>query len=102
MGHDVEIEDLSTGEKKEMNLITLFCILDLMVMKSNLNFLFLDEIFTSLDKDSIFRVITMLRNFVDSYKMTVFAISHDPLPEELFDSKMHIVKEKYWTDINFS
>lgn len=101
LGHDVEIEDLSTGEKKEMNLITLFCILDLMVMKSNLNFLFLDEIFTSLDRESIFRVISMLRNFVDHYKMTVFAISHDPLPEELFDSKMQIVKEKYWSDIIF-
>lgn len=99
LGQTVEIEELSTGEKKEMNLITLFCVLDLMVMKSNLNFLFLDEVFTSLDRESIDKIILMLRSFVDAHKMTVFAISHDPLPEELFDTKLHIIKDKYWTDI---
>lgn len=100
LGTEVAIEELSTGEKKEMNLITLFCILDLMVMKSNLNFLFLDEVFTSLDRESIDKIIVMLRNFVDTHKMTVFAISHDPLPEEMFDSKLHIFKDKFWSDIN--
>jgi DNA repair exonuclease SbcCD ATPase subunit len=102
LGQEVEIEELSTGEKKEMNLITLFCVLDLMVMKSNLNFLFLDEVFTSLDRESIDKIIIMLRSFVDTHKMTVFAISHDPLPEEMFDTKLHIVKDKYWTDIQVS
>lgn len=99
LGQEVELEELSTGEQKEMNLITLFCILDLILMKTNLNFLFLDEIYTSLDKDSIYRIVSLLRKFVDQYKITIFTISHDPLPDEFFDSKIHISKDKYFSDM---
>lgn len=102
LGQSVDLEELSTGEQKEMNLITLFCILDLILMKSNLNFLFLDEIYTSLDRDSIYKVVSMLRSFVDQHKITVFTISHDPLPEEFFDQKLIIKKENYFSDIEFA
>lgn len=99
LGKVIELESLSTGEKKEMNLITLFCILDLIIAKQNLNFLFLDEVFTSLDGDSIYRLVSMLRTFTNKHKITVFAISHDPLPAELFDKKLTIKKDKHFSDI---
>ena len=99
LGQTIELESLSTGEQKEMNLITLFCILDLIIMKLNLNFIFLDEVFTSLDSESIYKVVSMLRSFTDKHKITVFAISHDPLPAEFFDSKISISKDRHFSDM---
>lgn len=102
LGHSIDLESLSTGEQKEMNLITLFCILDLIIAKMNLNFLFLDEVFTNLDSESIYKVVSMLRSFTDKHKITVFAISHDPLPSEFFDSELSIKKTQHHSDVVFS
>jgi len=101
LGQIIELESLSTGEQKEMNLITLFSILDIIIMKLGLNFIFLDEVFTSLDSESIYKVVSMLRSFTDKHKITVFAISHDPLPSEFFDSIISVKKDKHFSDITF-
>jgi DNA repair exonuclease SbcCD ATPase subunit len=101
LGQSIELESLSTGEQKEMNLITLFSILDVILSKKNLNFLFLDEVFTSLDSEAIFKVVSMLRKFTDKHKITVFAVSHDPLPAEFFDKKLTIKKDKHFSDIYY-
>jgi DNA repair exonuclease SbcCD ATPase subunit len=83
LGMQISPESLSTGEQKKMNLIVLLCIIELIKLKNNnVNLLFLDEIFSSLDVESIYRVVDLLKTFSKKYRMTIFVISHDPLPED--------------------
>jgi DNA repair exonuclease SbcCD ATPase subunit len=96
----VSPDSLSAGEQKKMNLIVLLCILELIKLKHNkVNLLFLDEVFSSLDVDSIFRVVDLLKAFAKKYNMTVFVISHDPLPEEYFDIKIQVENSEHFSDL---
>lgn len=100
LGMQVSPDSLSAGEQKKMNLIVLLCILELIKLKHNkVNLLFLDEVFSSLDVDSIFRVVDLLKTFAKKYNMTVFVISHDPLPEEYFDTKIQVENTDYFSDL---
>lgn len=103
LGVQISPNSLSTGEQKKMNLIVLLGIIELIKLKNNsINLLFLDEIFSSLDVESIYRVVDLLKTFSKKYKMTVFVISHSPLPEELFDRKLSVQKVDHFSDIKFS
>lgn len=100
LGMQVSPDSLSAGEQKKMNLIVLLCILELIKLKHNkVNLLFLDEVFSSLDVDSIFRVVDLLKAFAKKYNMTVFVISHDPLPEEYFDIKIQVENTEHFSDL---
>jgi exonuclease SbcC len=100
LGMQVSPDSLSAGEQKKMNLIVLLCILELIKLKHNkVNVLFLDEVFSSLDVDSIFRVVDLLKTFSKKYNMTVFVISHDPLPEEYFDTKIQVENTDHFSDL---
>lgn len=100
LGIQVSPDSLSAGEQKKMNLIVLLCILELIKLKhNNVNLLFLDEVFSSLDVDSIFRVVDLLKTFAKKYNMTVFVISHDPLPEEYFDNKIQVENTDHFSDL---
>lgn len=100
LGMQVSPDSLSAGEQKKMNLIVLLCILELIKLKHNkVNLLFLDEVFSSLDVDSIFRVVDLLKTFAKKYGMTVFVISHDPLPEEYFDTKIQVENSDHFSDL---
>lgn len=103
LGIQISADSLSTGEQKKMNLIVLLGIIELIKLKNHsVNLLFLDEIFSSLDVESIYRVVDLLKTFSKKYKMTIFVISHDPLPEELFDRKLSVKKVDHFSDITFS
>lgn len=103
LGIQISPDSLSTGEQKKMNLIVLLGIIELIKLKNHsVNLLFLDEIFSSLDVESIYRVVDLLKSFSKKYKMTIFVISHDPLPEELFDRKLSVSKVDHFSDITFS
>lgn len=100
LGMQISPDSLSAGEQKKMNLIILLCILELIKLKHNkVNLLFLDEVFSSLDVDSIFRVVDLLKTFSKKYNMTVFVISHDPLPEEYFDTKIQVENTDHFSDL---
>lgn len=103
LGMPISPGSLSSGEQKKMNLIVLLGIIELIKLKhNNVNILFLDEIFSSLDVTSIYRVVDLLKAFSQKYNMTIFVISHDPLPEEFFDQKLQIENVDNFSDITFS
>ena len=102
LGMQISPDSLSAGEQKKMNLIVLLCILELLKLKHHkVNLLFLDEVFSSLDVESIYLVVDLLKTFAKKYNMTVFVISHDPLPEEFFDTKLMVENTDHFSDIRF-
>lgn len=101
MGEEISPDSLSTGEQKKMNLIVLLAMLELIKMKNHqVNVLFLDEIFSSLDKDSIYKTIEILKEFSKEHGLSIFVISHDPLPEELFNKKISIEKKNLFSEMS--
>jgi len=100
LGVQVSPDSLSAGEQKKMNLIVLLCMLELIKLKHHqVNLLFLDEVFSSLDVDSIYRIVDLLKEFAKKYNLTIFVISHDMLPEEFFDMKIFVENKEHFSDM---
>lgn len=100
LGMQISPDSLSAGEQKKMNLIVLLCMLELIKLKHHqVNLLFLDEVFSSLDVESIYRIVDLLKSFAKKYNMTIFVISHDMLPEEFFDMKIFVENKEHFSDM---
>jgi DNA repair exonuclease SbcCD ATPase subunit len=103
LGMEISPESLSSGEKKKMNMIVLLSMLELIKMKHpQINMLFLDEVFVNLDKNNIYKVVQILRDFVTKNNMTVFVISHETLPGEFFDKKIHVKEVNGYSQMNIT
>lgn len=98
---EISPESLSTGQKKKMNLIVLLSFIELIKLKhNNMNVMFLDEIFSGLDKKNVYMAIEILREYADKYNMTIFVVSHESLPEEFFDKKIDVTMPNHFSEIS--
>jgi DNA repair exonuclease SbcCD ATPase subunit len=97
---EVSPQSLSSGQRKKMNLIVLLAFIEIIKMKhSQLNVLFLDEIFSSLDKNNVYIAIKILREYANKYNMTIFVVSHEALPEEFFDAKIFVKSVNHFSEM---
>jgi DNA repair exonuclease SbcCD ATPase subunit len=100
LGMDISPESLSTGQRKKMNLIVLLSFIELIKLKhNNMNVMFLDEIFSGLDKRNVYMAIEILREYADKYNMTIFVVSHESLPEEFFDQRIDVTMPNHFSEI---
>jgi len=103
LGMDISPESLSTGQRKKMNLIVLLSFIELIKLKhNNMNVMFLDEIFSGLDKNNVYMAIEILREYADKYNMTIFVVSHESLPEEFFDQRINVTMPNHFSEIEVS
>lgn len=103
MGMNVSPDSLSTGQRKKMNLIVLLSFIELIKLKhNNMNVMFLDEIFSGLDKKNVYMAIEILREYADKYNMTIFVVSHETLPEEFFDKKINVTMPNHFSEIEIT
>jgi len=97
--NNIDVENLSFGEKKKADLAVLISIMRMMKRKyPSLNIFMLDEVLSSLDSDSIYDVVGVLKNFSRELKMNIFVIHHASLPIEFFDWKIEINKINGFSD----
>lgn len=100
LGMNISPESLSSGQRKKMNLIVILAFIELIKMKHNkMNIMFLDEIFSSLDKNNVYKSIEILKQYSEKYNMTIFVVSHESLPEEFFDYKILVKNKEFFSDI---
>lgn len=100
LGMLISPDCLSSGQRKKMNLIVILAFIKLIKMKHNqMNVMFLDEIFASLDKNNVYMAIEMLREYADEYNMTIFVVSHESLPEEFFNRKILVSNKDHFSHI---
>lgn len=103
MGLNISPESLSTGQRKKMNLIVLLSFIELIKMKhSGMNLMFLDEIFSGLDKKNVYMAIKILKEYAIKYNMTIFVVSHESLPEEFFDTKINVTMPNHFSEITIT
>ena len=103
MGLEISPESLSSGQRKKMNLIVLLAFIELIKMKhSQMNVMFLDEIFSSLDKNNVYMAIEILREYSTKYGMTIFVVSHESLPEELFNYRIMVKTVDHFSEMTLA
>jgi len=94
MGIEIPVQTLSTGEMKKVDFVVLVSILKLMKMKFNsINLLFLDELFSSVDPEGVYSILAILKSVAEELGLNIFVINHAPMPHEIFDYKIEIVKK---------
>lgn len=94
LGEDVNPMTLSTGERKKADFIIIIAIIKLMKLRfPQLNILFLDEIFSSVDADGVHNILRILSKVIKENNINTFVINHTVLPHEIFDKKLEIYRE---------
>jgi DNA repair exonuclease SbcCD ATPase subunit len=103
LGMEVSAESLSSGQRKKMNLIVLLAFIEIVKMKHNqMNIMFLDEIFSSLDKNNVYRAIEILKEYATTYGMTIFVVSHEALPEEFFNYRILVKNKDHFSEMEIT
>ena len=93
---------LSMGESKILDFCVLMAMVKVLKTKYiNLNVLFLDEIFASLDADNTSIVIRLLKEFASETSMNIFIIHHANLERSLFDNYISVKKTNGFSDIDY-
>lgn len=92
LGNIIEHDSLSTGETKLINISILISYLKLIRTKKHINLLFLDEVFSSIDLENISKILTLLKQFSQEYKINIFVVHHAIMNEEIFDRILSIDK----------
>jgi DNA repair exonuclease SbcCD ATPase subunit len=94
LGEDVNPRTLSTGERKKADFIIVIAIVKLLKLRfPQLNILFLDEIFSSVDADGVYGILKILNAVIKENNLNTFVINHTVLPQEIFDKKIEIYKD---------
>jgi DNA repair exonuclease SbcCD ATPase subunit len=93
LGQEIDPETLSTGESKKINFVILLSYLTLIRTKKSINVLFLDEVFASVDVESINDILNLLRNFANEYNINIFVVHHSLLDSEHFDRIINVKKD---------
>ncbi len=93
-GADIEVSELSSGEQTILDFAVLVTMIKLLKTKYfDLNIIFLDEIFGTLDMDNVYNVLNVLKKLCYDLKLNVYVIHHSILDLSNFDSVIKVEKE---------
>lgn len=94
-GEEIDVDTLSTGENKAINIAIMLAYLKLIRTKRQINILFLDEVFSSIDVERVNDVIGLLRDLADNSKINIFLVHHSILDSQHFDKIYSIEKDVF-------
>jgi len=97
LGETIEHDSLSTGEHRRLSLTILISYLMLIRTKHQINILFLDEIFSSIDLEGVDDILNLLKDFAVNYKINIFVVHHAIVSQEYFDRIIKINKDIFST-----
>lgn len=102
LGEPIEVQSLSTGEHKKVDLAVLCAILRMLKRKyPQINLVCLDETLSSLDYESSTDIITYLQDIASTMSLNIFIVSHTQLDENLFDVRIHIDKNSGFSSLTY-
>lgn len=101
-GIEVDVSTLSMGETKILDFVVLISMIKLLKTKyHNLNVMFLDEIFASMDLENATYVIRMLKELSKELRLNIFVVHHNQLPTEYFDNVISVEKENGFSNLKY-
>ncbi len=90
---EISYNNLSTGQKKSLDLAIIFGILQNIIANVDLNILFLDELFSNMDINTRNIMLSLLNENLSNNK-TIFVINHAEMQDDLFQHKIRVKLEK--------
>jgi DNA repair exonuclease SbcCD ATPase subunit len=93
--NEIDPDSLSTGEAKKINLIIMLAYIKMLRMKRDINVLFLDEVFASIDIKGIDDILILFKKFANERNINVIMVHHSELKEWFFDRIINIKKAAF-------
>jgi DNA repair exonuclease SbcCD ATPase subunit len=94
-GVEIDHDTLSTGEDSKINICVLIAYLKVIRNKKDFNVLFLDELFASIDVESVPSILGLLKSFAHEFNINIFVVHHAILDRSLFDRVIKINKNMF-------
>lgn len=92
-GHEVTYADLSGGQKQRIDICLAFAVHDVVSHVSNINVLFMDEIFEGLDDEGIETAFDLIRTKAGDGK-SVFVITHASMLDSLNTKSIYVEQDE--------
>lgn len=89
---EIDPDTLSTGEAKKINMVIMLAYIKMLRMKKDINILFLDEVFASLDVESVDQMLMLFKKFANDRNINIFLVHHSELKEYFFDRILTVKK----------
>lgn len=87
--NEITYNDLSTGQKKTLDICIIFGILSCVISNVNFSVFFLDELFSNFDADSRNIMLDLIKTNL-SKDRSVFVINHAEMADDYFDHKIRV------------
>jgi len=92
--NEISYSDLSTGQKKTLDIGIIFGIIANVIANVDFNIFFLDELFSNMDSDSRNTMLTLLNdNLTNNNNRTIFVVNHAEMPDDYFSHKIRVKLE---------
>jgi len=92
--NEISYSDLSTGQKKTLDIGIIFGIIANVIANVDFNIFFLDELFSNMDSDSRNTMLTLLNdNLTNNNNRTIFVVNHAEMPDDFFSHKVRVKLE---------
>jgi DNA repair exonuclease SbcCD ATPase subunit len=86
---EISYKDLSTGQRKSLDLAIIFGILQNIIANVNFNLFCLDELFSNMDAESRNTMLTVLKETMVKDR-TIFVINHAEMSDDYFNHKVQV------------
>ncbi|MBO5005486.1 MAG: hypothetical protein J6D03_09700 [Clostridia bacterium] len=86
---EISYKDLSTGQRKSLDLAIVFGILQNIIANVNFNLFCLDELFSNMDADSRNTMLALLNDSMATDR-TIFVINHAEMNDDYFSHKIKV------------
>lgn len=89
---EISYNNLSTGQRKTLDLAVIFGILQNIIANVDFNILFLDELFSNMDVEARNTMLTLLKENLFENK-SIFVINHAEMQDDFFNHKIKVKLE---------
>ena len=97
---EINYNNLSTGQKKTLDLAIIFGILQNIISTIDMNIIFLDELFSNMDANTRNVMLTLLNETMSQDK-SIFVVNHAEMSDDYFTHKIRVsLENKKMTYIN--
>ena len=86
---EISYKDLSTGQRKTVDLAVIFGIIQNIIVNTDFNVLFLDELMSNIDTDTRNIILNVLTENIKDDK-TIFIINHSEMSDSFFKHKIRV------------
>lgn len=94
-GTEIDPDTLSTGESKKINMIIMLAYIKMLRLKNEINILFLDEVFASVDVEGIDDLLYLFKKFANDRDINIILVHHAELKEHMFDRILYARKTTF-------